>query len=253
VAAKVKNLTYASDYKTYWDAQPKDADTNYVNSGAAVLGATRLICSYVRATPAGTREDRAVFGVWCAKIVGGGLYSRHDISELAGLETAADAFTTALKAFMSTSWQLVEYAWFFVTQDSPRDDSGRSQLMGPPARITSKSVFGSGGTQSLPHQCASTITLRTASRRHWGRSYIPGLSVGQVDAQYGRLTTTCTDGLASAMNTLHNTWQDAGTQLGTYSLLKPAFLTPKQIEVDDIFDIVRRRRAKQSAYKKLLS
>lgn len=251
--AKSKNLTYAPAYETYWQAQPVDADAIVASSGASVLGCNRVNLHYTRITPTGTREDRAIFGLWVAKITGGGLYSKHSVSELATLETALDTFATAIATFQTTNWTLVEYQWFQVDQNSPRDESGKSQLLGPPAKITSKAVVGIDGTATLPFQVASTITLRTVSRRHWGRSYIPGLSSARLQASYGRWTNTLVDGLANAMNTLHDSWVTAGSQLGTWSLLKPAFMTPKTIEVDDVPDIIRRRRAKQMAYRKLLS
>jgi hypothetical protein len=253
MAAKVKNVCFASEYADYWERQPMDADANVVNAGAAVVGANRLLLSWTRLVPSGLREDRAVFGIWLAKIVGGGLYSKLTLAELAPREAAVDTFVGALNLMQHSDWRCVEYAWFQVDENSPRDESGRSQLMGPAVRVVTKSLVGATGGNVIPHQVSSTITLRTASRRHWGRSYIGGFDTGRLTAQFGRWTTSTVDGLANAMNTLHDTWQDAGYQMGTYSLLKPAFLTPKQIEVDDVPDIVRRRRAKQTNYRKLLS
>jgi hypothetical protein len=255
MAAKLKLVTYAEPEAAYWASQVYDADVGLASAGASLLGTSRVSISYTRATPSGLREDRAVFSLWVAKAAGANLFSMIPLSELAAMETALDTFVNAIGVAQSSSWTCVEYAWHQVNQNSPRtDDPGqRGQKMGPAVRVVTKALVPGGFAQPAPYQVSSTITLRTASRKHWGRIYVPGVAVGALQTNYGRWTNTMVDNLANALNALHNTWQDASYQLGVYSMLHPAFLTPKTIEADDIPDIVRRRRAKQMGYRKLLS
>lgn len=253
MAAKVKFVTYAESQASYWATQAFDADATVASSGADVLGTSRVTLSFTRGTPSGTREDRAATSFWVAKTVGASLYSKIPIAELSSLEAALDAFYASLRPTLTPDWTLVEYAWHQYDESTPRTQDGRGQKAGPAVRLTTKSLPGTSGTSTLPYQVASTVTQRTASRKHWGRSYLPGGAANSLNATTGRWTNGYVDALAGALNTLHDTWQTAGYQLGVWSQLHPAFLTPKTIECDDIPDIIRRRRAKQSNYRKLIS
>lgn len=255
MAAKVKGLTYAEAEAGYWATQPLDADAIVTSSGADVLGTSRVTLKWSRAQPTALREDLAMTSIWLAKIVGGGLYSFIPLAELAAREAALDVFCTGLMLYLSADYKLVEYAWHHVTENSPRtDDPGhRGQKMGPADRITVKSIAGSASGTDLPQQVSQTITLRTVSRRHWGRLYIPAPTTTALQGAYGRWTSAFADDLATIFNNLHNTWQDAGYQVGVWSQLHPAFMTPKQIETDDVVDVIRRRRSKQTGYRKILS
>jgi hypothetical protein len=251
--AKIKGLTFASAQESYWRSKPTDADAIVTNAGASLLGTSRVTLGFNRATPTGTREDRAVCSIWVAKVIGGGLYSMIPISELAALETALTTFSQTVMLNVSSDWNNVEYAWHQVNADSPRDDTGRGQKMGPAVRVTVVNNVGASASPRLPDQVSSTITLRTVVRSSWGRLYVPGGVSANLTSTMGRWTTTRVDALANAFNALHDTWQGLQYQVGVYSMLHPAFLTPKAIEVDDIPDIVRRRRAKQANYRKILT
>lgn len=255
MAAKIKGLTYAEAYADYWTAQPIDADALVVASGGDRLGCSRVTLKYTRSTPGAVREDLAMTSLWVAKAVGGGLYSAVPLAELATLETALNTYSSAIANAQSNQYTLVEYSWHQVFEDSPRtdDDEHRGQKMGPATRVTVKAVSGATTGARLPDQVSSTITLRTVSRHHWGRTYIPGLPSNILGATGGRLLNANVDFLANSLNALHDTWQTAGYQLGVWSMWKPAFMTPKQIECDDILDVIRRRRAKTTGYRAILS
>src|SRR4051794_31303532 len=106
MAAKVKMVTYAENTASYWATQAFDADAVVASSGADVLGTSRVTLSFTRNTPAGTREDRAATSFWVAKAAGASLFSKVPISELAAMETALDAFWTAIKGSITPDWTL---------------------------------------------------------------------------------------------------------------------------------------------------
>lgn len=251
--AKMKVLTYAEDQASYWATQAIDPDATIMASGAELLGCSRVSLKWARTVPSTLREDLAMTSMWVAKTVGGNLWSMIPIGELAAMETKLDTFTTSVANNQESGWTLVEYAWHQVNEHTPRDETGRGQKMGPATRTTVKAVLGQSSTIRLPDQVSETITMRTVSRRHWGRMYLPGFSSSMLQADYGRWTTAFVDALATALNTLHDGWQTDGYQIGVWSQLHPAFLTPKQFECDDIPDIIRRRRPKQAAYRKVIS
>jgi hypothetical protein len=251
--AKSKNLTYAASEEAYWHSKPTDADAVVASAGVALLGTSRVTLGFTRTVPVGLREDRAATSIWVAKAVGGGIFSMIPIAELAALEPALTTFVSALMVDVHSSWSNVEYAWHQVNQNSPRDETGRGQKMGPATRTTVVANNGGSAGTRLPDQVASTITLRTVVRSSWGRLYWPGGATTNLGSTGGRWTNGRVDYIANAFNTLHDAWVALGYQIGVYSMLHPAFLTPKAIEVDDVPDIIRRRRPKQAGYRKILT
>lgn len=249
---KLKQVTWAESQSAYWAGQTFDVDATLTSSAADLLGANRVTMKFTRAVPAGLREDVCLTSLWVAKTAGGGLFSMIPVSEIAALETALDTFLAVWRGIADDQFTCTEYAWHQVNEATPRDASGKGQKMGPAVRVTPKTLVGNFAGTRLPDQVALNTTLRTASRKHWGRSYWPGLSAGDLQVDYGRYTNAVVDAVANGLNALHDTWQTAGYQLGVWSMLHPAFLTPKAIEVDDIPDIQRRRRPKQPGYRKIV-
>jgi hypothetical protein len=102
-----------------------------------------------------------------------------------------------------------------------------------------------------PDQLACNLTIRTASRKHWGRIELPGIDIGKWDPASGRLLNSSIDLLSGAFDGLHNSLATAGYRLGVWSQLHPTFMTASQLEVDDVPDIQRRRRPKRRNYAKI--
>jgi hypothetical protein len=253
--AKVKQINYGGAEASYWASQSVDFDAVVADNGG-LLGCSRLTLKFNRLQPAGVTEDQVMTHFWFAKIAGTD-YAYVPVVELATIEPLVDTWFTAVKPFVHSDFTLVEYAWHQFTENSPpsMDKNGvrRGQKPGPAVRTTAKSVVGTFSGTGLPHQVACNVTMRTCSRRHWGRSAIPGMGSGSLQGQYGRFSSTTVDAIANATNVLHDSAQTATYQVGVWSQLHPAFMTPKTIEVDDVPDIQRRRRAKRTAYRKLLS
>lgn len=133
---------------------------------------------------------------------------------------------------------------------------------------------GTGSGDMLPPQCACAVTEKTDSRRHWGRFYMPGLSEGNNQAD-GTLLASAVDAIADAAKVLYDRWSnppDEGavvwsriTAESDFNIVAPPFPFPswlypdppvtelvigaravQQVQVDDIVDIIRRRRWQQS-------
>lgn len=117
-------------------------------------------------------------------------------------------------------------------------------------RRTAKSIVGTATGARLPDQCSCSVTFRTAGRTHWGRVYLPGFAATQTGTGYGRLVTATVDALATYFDTFQSSLNTSGLQLGVWTWAKGAFLPVRQVRVDDVVDIQRRRRAKQVAHYK---
>jgi hypothetical protein len=249
--AYVKDITHAASEAGYWATQARDFDSVLTDSALAVVGCSRVTLKWKRTVPTGLSEDLMMCTLSIAKDVGGHLYGYVPLIELAPIETLLDGFMTTVKAQQHSSITLVEYSWHVLTQNSPRDKTGRGQKAGPAVRVTTKSTPGTASVGRSPDQLATNLTIRTASRKHWGRIALPGIDIGKWDPASGRLLNSSIDLLSGAFDGLHNNLVTAGYRLGVWSQLHPTFMTASQLEVDDVPDIQRRRRPKRRNYAKI--
>ena len=112
--------------------------------------------------------------------------------------------------------------------------------MGPPKKIYSYGTLGTSSTSALPPQVALSVTFKTAERRRWGRFYLPGLTTSGMDAQ-GRVALGIMGPIATAAAALCNR-SGTGANLTVFSRLHWNDQDVQQVQVDDIYDVVRRRR-----------
>lgn len=243
-------ITHTSEKSGYWGTQSREAGTTETIQSETTLGAWRLTLVYSRVVPAGVREDTMTNNLAIAKTIGGGQYGLGLTSELSAIETIVNAYATLIANKQNSGVTLSEYVWHELRASHPPADGG-GEKVGPAIRRTPKSVVGANATSRTPDQISATITLQTASRKHWGRIYVPGLRLSAWDTTYGRLTTTVADDLATAMRGLVNDLNTAGYTVGVWSYKFQAFLPVYKVAVDDVVDIQRRRRAKQKSYQRV--
>lgn len=228
----------------YWAEQSKFSDAVVIPAAADQLSASRVTLQFGRTTPTGTIEDLASFTMHLCIHVGSGVYGRLTDGQKADAEADLDTLMTAQMALMHQSHTLKGYAWHDV-------DAG-DKYYGPVDRLTSKNIAGSAAGTRLPDQVAASVTWRTASRKHWGRVYVPGISHSSLDALYGRPTNGWCDQTASNFRTFANALlsNTAATELVVYSHAHQAILSVDEIHCDNVPDVVRRRRFKQPSYRK---
>jgi hypothetical protein len=103
---------------------------------------------------------------------------------------------------------------------------------------------GSSGAM-LPPQVACSVTelLGPDSRKHWGRFYVPGMSINALDND-GTFNATFVNQCAGAANVLYDAWTTADYTPIVWVAGTPGFnpVPVKQVRVDNIPDIIRRRR-----------
>jgi hypothetical protein len=105
-------------------------------------------------------------------------------------------------------------------------------------------------------QVAMSVTEKTAFPGHWGRFYLP-LSGGSDFTSTRRFDTATVDSVANAVGACYATLQTAEffpvipvTQVDK----TPArgLLQVTDVQVDDVPDVVRRRRLSQTTYRKVV-
>jgi hypothetical protein len=261
------SITYRTEEGPYWDRQAITVGTNMTDAGSSNLSCNRLQLEFTRTVPTGLRDDRMSINFHIGKTVGGGLYSKFLTgTECAVIEALFDTWFTAAGVYIVSPVTLVAYRWHVVDADEfdvyggadpvtstgpASGRGGRADRLGPALRVTGRAASGTGGTSRNADQVSMTTTFRTASRKHWGRVYLPGPNATQISGGgFGRFANTMVDAEASAMRTLINGISSAGYELGVWSTTGRAFLTVAELRVDDVPDIIRRRRAKQVNYAK---
>jgi hypothetical protein len=221
----------------YSSAQTANLGTNAVTGVAA----RRVLVQISR----GTTVDPAIMHFDMVKAPAGTPTDAWSTTDYTTAETALDAWWTTTKAKVAGGYSLAQYGWY-------RCGVGITPP-NPAIRVVSRSVAGTGAYGDLPPQVACSITFRTASRRSWGRTYLPlGALGGSTDLSGGRFSNAYCDAIAGAAHTLVGALAAADLYLVVCSETKSALLNVESVEVDNVPDVIRRRRWKTSTYKKIL-
>lgn len=232
----------ANDTASYWENQSKYSDTEiYAADDAPEITFSVVQVVFDRTSPTGVVEDVMLFDLAvCQTLLTQGSISL-DSGDRGDVETALDAWWTSWKAQTPSTITLKEYRWHNYHVGTSRP--------GPAVAVTTKNVVATGsGTTRLPDQVAHSVTFRTASRKHWGRVYVPALVPSALSA-YGRLTDAQTDSRLANWKTLLeaiDTVDVAGDGITpvVWSRVGKALLSIDVIAMDSTCDVIRSRRAK---------
>src|SRR5262249_54283423 len=138
---------------------------------------------WTRVSPTGTTEDAAQIGFNITNITLGDLDKSWTTTDFTDCETALAEWYTVILGLQTSGVTLKEIRWYppsftlalpiglAVPQNDPATGKPfeRFAHTGPPVRIKPVNVPGSALGQPLPYQVAASITLKTATPKHWGR------------------------------------------------------------------------------------
>lgn len=125
---------------------------------------------------------------------------------------------------------------------------------GPPIWTNTYNLAGTQAPPSLqPPQVAATTTDKTAYPKHWGRNYWPYPDHNKVSPT-GHWTAAMCDGFGSALAGRYATLMAAQifpVTVVTQIQKAPArgLLTVTQLQMDDVPDVIRRRRPSQTTHR----
>jgi hypothetical protein len=205
---------------------------------------TTLVFERLSEVPSSTRDIIETSAYWLLTDTGDFSVAWDDTG-YAATEAALEDWWTAAKAYYGTSLTFVEIRWYEAGPDVTLPNAA--------FRVTPVGVAGTVASSSLPPQVSTTMTLETASRRHWGRLYLPNpqasllAGAGTTDGRWSH----------SAVDAFVGDWTDAVKTLATdvgivqavWSKVSGTFLSIVSFEVDDIPDIQRRRRFATVGYR----
>lgn len=246
-------VIYDSTNAAYWETQSFWPGTQILAHAPAEIEGSQLTIQFSRTVEGGLDEDNAMFRVHLAVDAGPGANMVPLTASQALLveQNFTETWTSELSTLVASRWTLAQMTWRNFGAAYPLAEDGTSK----PGPIWRNSIVGLPGTSSgtaLADQLAATVTYRTASRKHWGRSYWGGLTTLAFNLEpSGKLANAYVDALATGFKNWHtaNGNEAAITNLWIWSAKHRGALSVTEMSVDDVPDIVRRRRAKTPNYR----
>jgi hypothetical protein len=242
-----------------WITVPTEEEGTHMATYTGSYELRKLTVSWSRTPAVGVVQDADMCTFHFVKLSSGAPDASWDATNYGTVETAADAFWTAIKANYATQTKLSLFTW---RADGPSFRPHGSSLS-PTLRQTVRSVAGTGGsdTSQLPPQCALSVTEvipahytaygvgvpgsepgtgRTQSRNRWGRFYLPAPQSSSLMA--GRFISTVTDAVSLAVKNFYNACVTANLVPVVYSPTTGSSWSIESVHVDDIVDVIRSRR-----------
>jgi len=201
----------------------------------------------------GLAADRCVISFDIANITNGGLDSSWTDTDRTTVASHLQTLLGQWGAYQSAALKATEMR-FYRRAFNPYTSEKPFAPGGPPEQVFPMGFVGQG-TSVIPHQVALTHTEITAYPRHWGRVYWPGATYGPtLMYQDGIAVPAHVDAFAAAVHDTYDALMQAQffpVVPTTMALKVPSrnLLGIQKIQVDDIYDVVRRRRRRNAAYK----
>lgn len=224
-------------------------DTSHADDREA-LEWRRLVVEFTRGTPATTIEDKAHCTFDLINITSGQVDTSWTSGDFTTCETFFDEWLTAWKMGLGGAYTVTRYKWYRMRFREVMTVTHRFEETGPPVRSQAKTIVGTSSANPLPYQVAMSVTEKTGVPKHWGRFYLPGITENMLTSDYGRWSTSWTSTVANASAELYDDLAGAEffpvvpvTQVN--KVLTGGLLGVSSIQVDDIPDVIRRRRPRQ--------
>lgn len=235
--ARLRMFWGAYDLTLLQQSTPGYGETQIVTGGTSAaigdgVGVRRLTLVLDRtAVEAGL--DPAVMHFDILNMTGGNPDDTWTTGDFTTCEGYAKTMMSSLATYMQTNHSVTQYVWHRVGTGVPKPNPAERIF------IDGSPVVGSGGAPEL--QCAASITFRTGVRKSWGRTYLP---FGASLLAARRLSVAQCNGIGGAVNTFVTSLAASDFHLVVVSGTLNSSLNVEKIEVDDVPDVIRRRRHK---------
>lgn len=204
----------------------------------------RCVLRFSRTAPAGMREDAAQIDFEFINFSAGVVDNTWIDADFTALEGYIDTWWTAVKAVVSSTHILDEFRWYKFGPSLPLSAKGNEEP-GPPVRVTDRNVAGASTFQALPTQVAMSVTFKTPVRKRWGRFYLPGVDASRLDANARWLSATRTT-VGAATDALIASASTNDFAPIVYSPTKRAAFGISAVQIDDVPDVIRSRRLRET-------
>lgn len=207
------------------------------------VGVRRAVLTYTRTPPGSFSDDNADIHYDFLNLTGGTPDDTWTTGDYTTMETHITDWWTATKNLYTSRVALHQIRWYRV---------GNGIVPPNPAeRVTTVDVAGTNSADELPPQTACAVTFRTARRKQWGRTYMPGLTTGWLGTG-GVIAASVVDTVCTRANDLFAASIADDFHPVVLSGVAGSAFTIEQVQVDDIADVIRRRRWKTPTHRKIL-
>lgn len=159
------------------------------------------------------------------------------------IEAKFDAFFASLSNYVGKQLWVRGYRWTKMKDNGEGPD-------GPSHRAVTRSLNPtSSSVDNTTPQVACSVTEMTSVRRRWGRFYLPWPGASRINGVSGRFAADFVDAIATNAATLYEPIEGDWRPV-VYGAPSPHILDVESIRVDDVPDIIRSRRWRQSTYRK---
>jgi hypothetical protein len=200
-----------------------------------------LVQCVVDRTALATAEDDAVFTMHCRGMQASLPDDLFPIDDAGRVDFATKlmAYWNAIKTNITSGYLLREINFYALP-------AAAGEPMGPPVKQVLPSLPGTGGTGEQAFQVACSVTFITDQRKTWGRFYLPGFIPSVLVG--GVWTNSVCDSIAAATHGLTSR-SGNGACLTVWSRKQWTHHDPQRVQVDNIPDVIRRRRKSQPTYR----
>lgn len=221
----------------------------------------KLQVLYGRASGDPAGDDDAVTTHHFLRVSGGNPSADWVAADFELVEAQWDAWWNVVKGAHAPATVLKQYRWY---KTGPQIDEalGGPGRTGPPVRVVDRTLAGTATAgPHLPPQVAVSVTEKTSDKTAWGRFYLPApLANSSVLGSTGRLGTTPATAWINAIDTSYEACKAGSILPVVYSSAKPErpisgggtlpargarALTVDDLQLDDLFDVIRSRRWSQ--------
>lgn len=206
------------------------------------IGVRRASLIFARTTTGTFAEDVMVCHFDWLNLTGGSPDDTWTSGDYTNIEGDVTAFWTAMLPQISNRVTLREIRWYRVGSGVTPPN--------PPEHITTVGVAGTSTNDELPPQVAMSVTFKTAVRKSWGRTYLPGFTEGS-NAGDGRILHAESTAVADKVSALVVAGAGHDFHLVVVSKHLSAALNVETIQVDDVWDVIRRRRYANPIYREV--
>lgn len=210
--------------------------------------------------PIGSTEvaDNFVTTFDIVNITNGGVDSTWNQADFDQVAAYMNSLAVGWASRMSTDYKWIETR-FYRRYFNPYSITEPFAPSGPPAITYPMNTPGTAGNFQAP-QVAVTTTDRTAYAKHWGRNYWPHPG-GTIVSSGGYIGSANVDSLAQLVhdqyaalmaNEFFPVVPITRYTLGDQVVPARGLLTVSELQVDNLFDVMRSRRPKKATYRKVL-
>jgi hypothetical protein len=204
------------------------------------VGVRRAVLEFTQTAPGTIVDDKRVTHFDFLNLTGGAPDDTWIDSDYSKLEAQINAWFNGISDHVSQEAAWVTVKWYRVgTGLFPPN---------PAVRVTPVAGAGTSASTVLPPQVAMSITFKTARRPQWGRMYLPSLTTNSLGT-HGSFSAAACDQIGAATDGLVKAAKGDDMHLGVLSKVAGSFFTVEQLQVDDVADVIRSRRWKNTTHR----